>query len=203
MALFVSAYLKAGHQVSVLAVARAVPEGAVLHTTDLAVARISASRGILPIPVADAAAVVGRRAAVSLVPGGLLTLGDLSDAPTLPEGEAIVGVAAKSSQLPASGVVPGETVDVVLTGLPGSPAVIVGGSASSTPSSSGSVQSLLPTLAGTVLAPDVTVAGVGLQTSTNTDTTNVSLLVPLALAPVVASASAAGQVALVVVAPIR
>ena len=186
-ALFVSAYLRAGHQVSVLAVARPVAQGATVSASDLVVVRLSASGRLTPVPAAQAAAVVGRRAAVALLPGSLLTMSDLANVPRLAPGQAVVGVALKPSQLPADGVFPGESVDVILTGLPDT-----GGAASGTNGA--------PALSATVLAPQVLVTAVDVPDQTSpTGTVDVSLLVPHDLAGVVASASVAGQVALVVI----
>jgi hypothetical protein len=197
MALFVSSYAKASHQVAVLAVAKIVAPGAVITPDDLTVVHISATGPIAPIAATDANQVVGRRAAVGLVPGGLLTPSDLSRATAVPAGDAVVGVQAKSSQLPAEGVSPGETVDVVLTGIPGAPAIAaatpVGGQSGGVSQASGPV--------GAVLAPQVTVVAVGPGPSASSDATVVSLVVPIAVAPLIATASAAGQVALVAVSP--
>lgn len=208
-ALFASAYLKASHQVPVLAVARAVPQGSPVEPRDLAVVHISSSGRLLPVPSTDASRVVGRRAAVALVPGSLLTMGDISGAGSVPRGLAVVGVAVKPSQIPAEGVVSGEAVDVVLTGIPGAPAfapvaVTPADASAAQPTGTGAVGSdaagaPAPTFAGTVLAPGALVTHSGAATTSNNGTSDVSLLVPVSVAPVVASASAAGQVALVAV----
>jgi Flp pilus assembly protein CpaB len=183
-ALFVSAYLRAGHQVEVLAVAKAVAQGAEITADDLRVARISIAGGLAPVPASAASSVIGRPAAVALLPGTLLTMAELSVAPKIAPGEAVVGVALKSGQLPAGGVFPGEQVDVVLTGPPGS--------TDSGPSASG--------LSATVLASDILVTAVeAAPPSSSSGGTVVSLLAPRDEAGVIAGASASGQVALVVV----
>jgi hypothetical protein len=183
-ALFVSAYMRAGRQVEVLAVAKAVPQGAAVVPADLRVVRISVSNGLDPVPVSAASSVIGRPASVPLVPGTLLTRSEISSAPGLSPDEAIVGVALKPGQLPAGGVSPGEQVDVVLTGPPGA-------TETSSPSSP---------LSATVLASGVLVTAVGTTpSSTNSDLVVVSLLAPRDEAGVIAAGSAAGQVALIVV----
>lgn len=183
-ALFVSAYLRAGHQVAVLAVAKAVPQGGVVSADDLAVVRLSASGGLAPIAATSASEVVGRRAAVPLVPGSLLTMSEVTSAPTIDPDQAIVGVALRPSQLPSGGVSPGEEVDVVLTGVPGTPY------ASGAPSS----------VSASVLASNALVTAAALTSASSTaGTTVVSLLVPRVQAGVIASASSAGEVALVLV----
>lgn len=210
VAVFVSVYLKAGHEDSVLALARAVPEGVVLTPGDLMSVRISTTSGVVTVPTDDASAVVGRMAAERLEPDTLLSTNELVTRYAPPAGESVVGIAAKEGQIPASGVAPGETVDVVLTGLPGaqdsaSPTSDTTGgdqSASGTPSSSGAVAST--SAPGTVLVADATVIDVvPSPASSGSDDVDVSLLTSSALAPLVATASAAGQVALIVVAPAR
>jgi len=196
-AAFTSLYLKSGHQAQVLVVTRPVLQGATITSDDLAVARLSFSRALAPIAATDIGQVVGQHAAVALVPGTLLTRAELVASAAPPNGVAVVGVAAKSSQLPAGGVVPGETVDVVLTGPPGAVAAVSqGNGATADPGVQGSVSP------GTLLVPDVVVSEVtSAPGSSGTDVVVVSLLVPSAQAPTVANASAAGQAALVVVSP--
>lgn len=201
-ALFVGAYLKAGHEVAVLALVQGVPQGGTIAAADLRVVKIATAGPLRPVAAADVARVVGHRASVALVPGSLLTPADVSDAPAIPVGDAVVGVSVKPSQLPAEGVTPGEAVDVVITGVPGAPALAPSPSGSNQPqglqagSATAAASALLT--AG-VLAPDVVVTDASPGTPANGGTTGVSLLVPSAVAPVLASASAAGQVALIAV----
>ena len=193
VAVFASLYVRAGHQVSVLAMARPVEQGQSLVASDLEIVRISLSPGVLAVPAGSADTVLGRRVAVPLEPGTLLVPADLSGGPSVPPGDAIVGVALKPSQLPAAGVASGDDVDVVMTGVPGSPYGASG--LASGPSISGAVSG-----PGTILAPGAQVSEVSLPSpSSGSDVVVVSLIVPRALAPIIASASAAGQAALVVV----
>lgn len=204
-ALFAFAYTQAGRHVAVLVVARAVPPGAVVTRDDLTTASISATGRLSAIPARDAASIVGRHAAVGLVAGELLTYGAVASGGGIPAGDAVVGVAARPSQLPAEGVSAGEAVDVVLTGIPGSPALIGGASvATGGPDGAGGPSAAQPTaLSSTVLVPHALVVGVALPAASSSGsssaTTVVSVLVPHAVAAVVATASAAGQVALVAV----
>jgi len=194
VAIFTSLYLHAGNRVAVLAVAHNVPQGHKITSGDLGVVRISISPGLLPVPAGEISRVVDRMAAVSLVRGTLITLTELTTHPVLSSGDATVGVATKAGQLPAAGVEEGDTVDVILTG---SPATLAGGSSvGSTLSSPSSGQVEV----GGVLASNATVTGVATPAS-SPDTIVVSVLIASSLAPIVASASAAGQVALVLVGP--
>ena len=196
VAVFTSAYLHAGKKVAVLAIAHNVPQGQPITKNDLTVVDAAFSRGFVPIPAQDASRVVGQTAAVSLLRGTLVTQAELADRGEPPNGSAIVGVATKVGQLPAGGVVDGDTVDVVLTG---SLSTLTDGS-----SDDGSSAASVPAGAvevGGVLAHDATVTDVTQPTSSDPDTVVVSVSIRSSLAPLVASASAAGQAALVLVAP--
>jgi hypothetical protein len=193
---FTSAYQRAGHQVSVLAIAQPVSQGAVLSSSDLTVVRISVSSGLSVVPSSAAANVIGRRVSLPLAPGTLLATTELSAGSSPPPGQAIVGVALKPGQFPAEGVAPGDVVDIVMTGSPDSSdtaaPVTYGGQASSGPVSG----------PGTILAPDSLVTDVNEPSqSSGSETLIVSLLIPRAFAPIVANASAASQAAVVIVAP--
>jgi SAF domain len=194
VAIFTSIYLHAGDRVSVLALAHDVPQGQVVTKADLAVVGISLSGALTPVTADDVGLVVGRTAAVSLVRGTLLSRSELNVQKGLAKGKAIVGVATKAGQLPAGGVAIGDTVNVILTG---SPATLEGGVSVPTPSSASATGSQVEI--GAVLAQGATVAGVALPQSSSPDTIVVSVLIPSSLAPLVASASAAGQAALVLV----
>jgi hypothetical protein len=194
VAVFTSIYVHAGNKVAVLALARDIPQGHAISRGDLAVVKISFSPGLTPIPVGELHNVIGRAAAVSLVRGTLLSSTELTALRGPPRGQAVVGVATKTGQLPAGGVTVGDTVDVILTG---SPATLTGGapdgSTTASSASGGEVE------IGGVLAPNATVTGVAAPTESSADTTVVSVLIPSSMAPLVASASASGQAALVLV----
>jgi hypothetical protein len=112
-------------------------------------------------------------------------------------GKDVVGVATKAGQLPAGGVAVGDTVDVILTG---SPATLTGGADDGTVDTGSSAAPGQLEIGG-VLAPNATVTGVAGPTDSSPDTIVISVLIPSAMAPLVASASAAGQAALVLVGP--
>ncbi|MGH9918190.1 MAG: SAF domain-containing protein, partial [Nitrososphaerales archaeon] len=179
---------------SVLEITQPIAQGQVISANDLDIAKISLSANVSVVPASEAGSVIGRRVSIPLVAGALLAPKDLTTNGSPPPGNAIVGVAVKTGQLPAAGVDPGEAVDIVMTGSPGSPDTATGtggtpGQALSTPNGP-----------GTILALDVLVTDVAYASAASgSDTVVVSLLVPRALAPAVASASAAGQAALVLV----
>ncbi len=191
-AAFTSLYAQAGHQTKVLVIERFVPQGNQIQAGDIGAATLSYSSAIAPIPASDGVDVIGRRAAVSLVPGTLLIPTELSSGQWPPSGLALVGVIAKPGQLPAGGVSPGQTVDIVLTQPAGTPFSSVG-SLTPSDSPSGSDQyTLVHDAVVSAVAPE--------QASSGTDTV-VTVVVPESSAGAVANASSAGQVAIVVVTP--
>jgi hypothetical protein len=194
IATFTSVYLNAGNRVAVLALAHDVPQGHAIRSGDLTVVNIAYSHGIAPVAAVRANQVVGRKAAVPLIRGTLLSPTELLAHRPPVRGTAVVGVAAKLGQLPAEGVVVGDKVDVILTG---SPATLSGGAtgdpASSSPPAAGQVE------VGGVLASNATVTDVAGPSSSSPDTIVVSVEIPTEMAPLVASASSAGQAALVLV----
>jgi hypothetical protein len=197
IAIFTSVYLHAGDRVAVLALQHDVQQGHAINRGDLAVVRIAFSGGIDPITAVDVNQVVGRKAAVSLRGGTLLSASELVSHLGPGQGKAVVGVATKTGQLPAGGVAVGDTVDVILTG---SPATLTGG-APNAPAAASSSADTGPLEVGGVLASNATVTGVNGPTSSSPDTIVISVLIPTSMAPLVASASAAGQAALVLVGP--
>jgi len=197
IAIFTSVYLHVGDRVAVLALQHDVQQGHAISRGDLAVVRIAFSGGIAPIAATDVNEVVGRRAAVSLLRGTLLSASELVSHLGPERGKAVVGVATKAGQLPAGGVAVGDTVDVILTG---SPATLTGGASSGSAAASSSAAAV-PLEVGGVLASNATVTGVNGPTSSSPDTIVISVLIPTEMAPLVASASAAGQAALVLVGP--
>lgn len=112
---FLLLYTSAGDRHDVLAVARPVAAGSVITAADLTEARVSVDPSLRPIPVSRQSEVVGRAAAVDLVPGTLLTRGHLADGPVVRTGRDVVGLALKAGQLP-QGVRAGDRVLLVRSG---------------------------------------------------------------------------------------
>src|ERR1700758_4285842 len=75
-ALFVLLYQSAGSRHPFLAVARPVASGQVVAPSDLTTVRVTSDSALTPIPADEAGLVIGRHAAVALVPGTLLTPAD-------------------------------------------------------------------------------------------------------------------------------
>lgn len=188
-ALFALLYVHSSHLISVIAVTRQVTQGEIIEESDLREVDIGLSPGVSVVPLSDANQVIGRAAAVTLLPGTLVAPADLLGSPDLASGQSVVGVDLKPGMLPASGVVPGERVLVVLTGAADSP-VSTGDATFQSGRGATSGQQIgitAATVVGVNNSPDDAGAG----------DIVVSVQVPLAAAPLVADWSAAGQAALV------
>ena len=140
-----------GYQI--VAVVQPVYQGQRISVADLGEVEASISGSVRPIPYSAVSSVVGKEAAVALVPGSILTTADISNASGIPVGKAIVGVALKAGQLPSAGVVPGEQVMLIQTGLPGSPAPTFPSSSPSGSSSSAGSTSSQPSTVGVLVPP--------------------------------------------------
>jgi hypothetical protein len=106
-------FKQVNHEVPVLIVTRQVPAGSVVRAADLGTASVVLSGGVKAIPSGQEHQVTGLVAATSLQPGTLLAASELTT--TLPptSSQQLVPVALKPSQLPASGLDPGDQVLVV------------------------------------------------------------------------------------------
>ncbi|MBI2169368.1 MAG: SAF domain-containing protein [Actinobacteria bacterium] len=108
----VTLYGNAGDRTPVLAVARAVEAGETIETGDLTVVRVAAERGVEMVPASERDDLVGRRAAVGLVPGNLLSRGALATGPLVPDGWSVIGAVLKPGQFPL-GLRPGDEVTIL------------------------------------------------------------------------------------------
>ena len=106
-------YTATGTRVAVIALARDVPAGQAITSADLSEARISLDPALHPLSVNSK--VVGMRATTDLKAGSLLTGSDLSNDPLVLPDQQVVGLSAKTSQLPAVRLHPGSLVVVVAT----------------------------------------------------------------------------------------
>ncbi|WP_229398878.1 SAF domain-containing protein [Micromonospora okii] len=100
---------------SYLAVARTVEVGRTLGADDLAVVQVAGGQGLRPVPASQLDDVVGKRAAVSLTPGTLLTLAQLTDDPLLGPGQQQLALDLDAGQVPAKDLHPGDRVLLVST----------------------------------------------------------------------------------------
>lgn len=104
-------YVRAGAKTPVVVVVAEVPAGHVLARADLST--VAVSGGVTAIAGQNLDSVVGQTAAVHLLPNMLLQRSMISADPGLSGTEAAVGVVVRSGQIPADGLRPGDTVEVV------------------------------------------------------------------------------------------
>ena len=109
------AFTSFSHRADVLAAARDIPAGTRITAADLAPVPVSAGTGIKVIPARQESQAVGEIAAVSLRARTLPVPADLTATAVPGPGQQLVPVTLKASQLPASGLAPGDQVLVVAT----------------------------------------------------------------------------------------
>lgn len=208
IAVFVGIASHASRRVDVLTVVQPVAQGQTIVASDLGTDTISTTGTLATVTVADAAGVLGRVAAVPLVPGSLLVAADVAAVPVIQAGSAVVGLALKDGQLPSSGVSAGETVMVVQTAAPGAsvsttpPVVAAGMAGLPSTGSSGGTGTLAPSGGSTgVLVPSALVVATAAPPTSSSGSTMelVSVEVAAPVAADVSVAAAAGQVSLVLV----
>lgn len=174
---FLFLHMSLDHRMPVLVVARPVSAGQVVRAEDLGVVRISPAVGAATIPASGRAGVVGRTAAVGLVPGSVLAPSQLGASSSVQAGQAVVGIALKVGQAPA-GLRAGTRVEVVDAGSTGA----------------GQADQLRPV----VLSNSAVVASVATAGESASGITLVSLTVSEREATPVVAAASAGRVSLVV-----
>ncbi|MFK3982839.1 SAF domain-containing protein [Micromonospora sp. NPDC050397] len=101
---------------SYLAVARPVAVGAILTADDLARVEVAGGQGLTPVAASRMNEVVGKRAAVTLTPGTLLTPGQFTDQPLLAPGQQQVAINLRVGAVPAKKLRPGDKL--LLIALP-------------------------------------------------------------------------------------
>lgn len=111
----------AGHRQSVLAIGKPVAAHQVIQRGDLVSTRVAADSFLHPIAVGDAKSVIGKPAAVDLVPGTLLTHEQISNDPVLLPGTLALPLSLKPGQFPV-GLRAGDHVAVMSTPTPNSAA---------------------------------------------------------------------------------
>jgi hypothetical protein len=98
-----------------LGVGRAVGKGAEITAADLITIRVNSAIGLKPIATNQLKTVVGRRAAVPLVPGTLLTAEQLTDNPVPAVGNQLLGLALSEDRMPKGRLAVGASVLLVVT----------------------------------------------------------------------------------------
>lgn len=163
----------------VVAARSTIQRGALIAREDLVTVRVGVDPALTPVPAAQLQSLVGRRAAMDVAAGSLLTASEVASSVLPAQGSSVVGVGASTSSLPGTPLVAGDRVRVVWTPAAGDQA------------GSAVAGSLAPqTIAATVVS---TTAGDGGQGAV----TVVSVLVPSAQAAQLAGWSLTGKVAIV------
>ncbi|MEV1332748.1 SAF domain-containing protein [Micromonospora costi] len=98
-----------------LAVARPVEVGRQVSADDLVPVQVAGGQGLAPVAAGRLDEVVGKRAAVSLTPGTLLTMAQLTDDPLLGPGQQQVALGLDPAEVPARQLHPGDKVLLVST----------------------------------------------------------------------------------------
>jgi len=104
-------YKSSGAKVPVVVVIQPVAAGHPVLRQDLST--IDVSGGVVAVGGDHLDSVLGEIATVDLLPNTLLQRSMLTSADTLPVGDAQVGVALKGGQVPAEGLSPGDSVEIV------------------------------------------------------------------------------------------
>ncbi|MCK0116986.1 SAF domain-containing protein [Isoptericola sp. S6320L] len=168
------AYQGASDANDVLAVRTTVERGQVIEPDDLMTVPMTIDPALHPLPASQLDVVVGKRAALDLVAGGVVTADQVTETALPAAGMSVVGLNLTASALPANQVRVGDRVRVVLTSDP----VTGTGSTPEEP-----------------VAIDAEVAGSGIDDASGNTILNVQ--VAHDDAPLVADKAAAGQVAVV------
>lgn len=194
IATFAHTYASTNHQTAAIVVIETIQQGQVIRGSDLGQASVAVTSGVVPIPVSDASELSGKRAAVTIPAGSLLVTADVTGTRSIAAGDAVVGVALKAGQLPASGVEPGDPVMIVETSSSGSALA----SSASAGASSGD-----PGSSTGVLVPEAVVYDVDSPPADSSSGASelVSVEVSGTLAAAVTTAAATGQVSLALLAP--
>src|SRR5680860_564579 len=113
--LAVWAYAGASTSQDVLAVRATVHRGELITRADLMTAQISVDPVLKPLPASAADAVVGKRAAMDLAAGGLVTQEDITSALVPAKGMSVVGVSLPPALMPGTQLQSGDQVRIVAT----------------------------------------------------------------------------------------
>ena len=171
---------RVSHRHAVLVVARPVKAGAVIQSADVGRPSWPPTGAFRPCRPLQRDRIVGRTASANLAAGTLITNDELGSAPQADADHAIVGLALKAGQYPG-GLRPLDRVMLVDAGSGW------GAQAPSAPASTNP----------NVLVTDAHVTSV--DSAADGQTTVVSVLVPVRVAPAVAAAAAHGAVSVILV----
>ncbi|MEU8284142.1 SAF domain-containing protein [Micromonospora sp. NPDC048905] len=164
---------KVGTTAEYLAVSSTVEVGSTIDRSDLSTVRITVDPALKPIRAGAADEVIGKFAAVGLVPGTLLTRAQLTETAVPGQGEQLVGLSLSQERMPAERVKPGARVLLVVTPADG-------------PASAQQQTTAAPI--------SITATVVDVRAGVKEGTTLLNVAVPDRDGPLVASRAAAGQI---------
>ncbi len=113
--LAVWAYTSSTDAHEVVAIRSTVHRGDVITQADLMRARIGLDPSLKPIPGSELDAVIGKRAALDLAAGGLLTAEDVTSSVIPSQGQSVVGVSMAPGMIPGTQLRAGDRVRLVVT----------------------------------------------------------------------------------------
>ncbi|MGW7570790.1 SAF domain-containing protein [Streptomyces tendae] len=105
--------LQAGNRTEVVTVVRDVQVGQVLTESDLGKASLALDPAVKAVGADDLESVVGKRAAVELKPGSLLSPSQVTKDNLVKAGEQLVPIGLDPEQIPATPLLPGQKVKLV------------------------------------------------------------------------------------------
>ncbi|WP_309030730.1 SAF domain-containing protein [Streptomyces alfalfae] len=105
--------LQVGDRTDVVTVVRDVQVGQVLTEQDLGKASVALDPAVKAVRADKMDSVVGKRAAVELKPGSLLSPSQVTKDSLVKAGEQLVPIGLKPEQVPATALVPGQKVQLV------------------------------------------------------------------------------------------
>lgn len=109
------AYSSTSEAQSVLAARQTVERGQVITADDLMTVQVGVDRALKALPSDDLDTVVGKRAALDLTAGGLVTAEQVTGTPIPADGTSVVGVSLAAGTLPVGQVRVGDPVRIVST----------------------------------------------------------------------------------------
>ncbi|MGW4951504.1 SAF domain-containing protein [Streptomyces parvulus] len=113
--------LQVGDRTDVVTVVRDVQVGQVLTEDDLGKASLALDPAVKVVDAGDLKSVVGKRAAVELRPGSLLSPSQVTKDSLVKAGEQLVPIGLDPEQIPATALRPGQKVKLVHVPAQGSP----------------------------------------------------------------------------------
>ncbi|WP_372404912.1 SAF domain-containing protein [Streptomyces luteireticuli] len=106
-------WMNSGQRTDVITVTRHVPVGQTVTDQDLGTVSMTLDPGVRTVRTTDRESVVGKRAAVELQPGSLLSASQVTASVLVNGGEQVVPLGLKPEQVPATELTPGTKVAVV------------------------------------------------------------------------------------------